>query len=316
MAIKERDVVLMGKDGADGTIDLPVTRLGNIEDGAEVKTTLADADALPVVDSADAQEMKKITWANLIAAIKGKLDRVYAAVSHEHTKSEITDFPTSMTPTAHKDSHKTGGSDALTAADVGARPSTWTPSKADVGLGNVPNVATNDQTPTFTQATSRANLVSGEKLSVLFGKLMKWFADLKAVAFSGSATDLSTGTLNSARLPTVPLNKGGTNATTAAAARTNLGALGAFSPVNITISATWSGSGPWTQNVAVSGVKAAWNWRLGLHLAKITDDASRKLQEKAMMCIVWCETYDGGITLTCRDKKPDVAIQAVLSGEV
>ena len=123
MAIKERDVVLMGKDGADGTIDLPVTRLGNIEDGAEVKTTLADADALPVVDSADAQEMKKITWANLIAAIKGKLDRVYAAVSHEHTKSEITDFPTSMTPTAHKDSHKTGGSDALTAADVGADPS-------------------------------------------------------------------------------------------------------------------------------------------------------------------------------------------------
>ena len=28
----------------------------------------------------------------------------------------------------------------LTAADVGARPSTWTPSKSDVGLGNVDNV--------------------------------------------------------------------------------------------------------------------------------------------------------------------------------
>ena len=32
------------------------------------------------------------------------------------------------------------GAVVLTAADVGARPSTWTPSKDDVGLGNVDNV--------------------------------------------------------------------------------------------------------------------------------------------------------------------------------
>lgn len=32
------------------------------------------------------------------------------------------------------------GEVVLTAADVGARPSTWTPSKSDVGLGNVDNV--------------------------------------------------------------------------------------------------------------------------------------------------------------------------------
>ena len=64
-------------------------------------------------------------------------------------------------------------------------------SKEEIGLGNVPNVATNDQTPTFTQADTRANISSGEKLSVLFGKVKKWFADLKAVAFSGSYNDLS-----------------------------------------------------------------------------------------------------------------------------
>ena len=62
---------------------------------------------------------------------------------------------------------------------------------ADIGLGNVPNVITNDQTPTFTQAATRENIASGNKLSVIFGKIMKWFADLKTVAFSGSYTDLS-----------------------------------------------------------------------------------------------------------------------------
>lgn len=46
-------------------------------------------------------------------------------------------------------------------------------------------------TSTFTIASSRTNISSGEKLSTLFGKIAKWFSDLKAVAFSGSYTDLS-----------------------------------------------------------------------------------------------------------------------------
>lgn len=50
--------------------------------------------------------------------------------------------------------------------------------KAQVGLGNVPNVATNDQTPTYTASTSNANLTSGEKLSVAFGKIAKAISSL------------------------------------------------------------------------------------------------------------------------------------------
>lgn len=63
--------------------------------------------------------------------------------------------------------------------------------KTAVGLGNVPNVATNDQTPTFTEASTRNNIASGEKLSVILGKIQKFFNDLKTVAFSGSYTDLT-----------------------------------------------------------------------------------------------------------------------------
>lgn len=66
-----------------------------------------------------------------------------------------------------------------------------TMSKSDVGLDNVPNVSTDDQTPTFTEASTRTNIASGEKLSVILGKIKKFFTDLKTVAFTGSYNDLT-----------------------------------------------------------------------------------------------------------------------------
>lgn len=50
--------------------------------------------------------------------------------------------------------------------------------KDEIGLGNVSNVSTNDQTPTFTQNETLANIISGEKLSVLFGKISKAVSSL------------------------------------------------------------------------------------------------------------------------------------------
>lgn len=91
-----------------------------------------------------------------------------------------------------------------------------------VGLGNVPNVATNDQTPTYTAASAPAALTSGEKLSAAFGKitaaisaLITHLADsVRHVTaaersawnsksnFSGSYNDLT----NKPTIPTVPDN--------------------------------------------------------------------------------------------------------------
>ncbi|MDR1756104.1 MAG: hypothetical protein LBR65_03965 [Culturomica sp.] len=47
-------------------------------------------------------------------------------------------------------------------------------------------------TVTFAGAGARENAASGDTLAVLFGKVQKWFTDLKSVAFSGEAKDLST----------------------------------------------------------------------------------------------------------------------------
>lgn len=51
--------------------------------------------------------------------------------------------------------------------------------------------------PAFTEASTRANIASGETFATLLGKIKKFFSDLKAVAFSGSYNDLSD-------TPTIP----------------------------------------------------------------------------------------------------------------
>jgi len=63
MPIIERDVVLQGvtEDGKP-TIDLPITRLGNVEDTADVKAAPEAGDYLPVIDGADGGQMKKTPW--------------------------------------------------------------------------------------------------------------------------------------------------------------------------------------------------------------------------------------------------------------
>lgn len=43
--------------------------------------------------------------------------------------------------------------------------------KSQVGLWNVPNVATNDQTPTYSDTTTLVTLSSGEKISIAFAKI-------------------------------------------------------------------------------------------------------------------------------------------------
>lgn len=74
---------------------------------------------------------------------------------------------------------------------IGSKSNPHSVTKSQVGLDNVPNVATNDQQPTFAESGTRSNIVSSETLSTLFGKIKKIFTDLKTVAFTGSYTDLS-----------------------------------------------------------------------------------------------------------------------------
>ena len=59
------------------------------------------------------------------------------------------------------------------------------------GGGGLVEGDTKDCIVTFSDQDARTNIASGEKHSVLFGKIKRWFADLKAVAFTGRAADLT-----------------------------------------------------------------------------------------------------------------------------
>lgn len=49
-----------------------------------------------------------------------------------------------------------------------------------------------DTAISFQQASNRQNIASGEKFGIILGKIMKWFADLKAHAFEAPVQNLTT----------------------------------------------------------------------------------------------------------------------------
>ena len=93
---------------------------------------------------------------------------------------------------------------------------------AQVGLGNVDN--TSDANKPISTATQTA----------LNGKAN--------TSHTHAAGDITSGTFNSARIPTIPISKGGTGATTAAGALTALGALGLQKVLTQNINYTSGGS--------------------------------------------------------------------------
>lgn len=93
--------------------------------------------------------------------IKGKADKVYAAINHTHTKSQITDFPTSMPASDVYSWAKASSKPSYTASEVGAAAASHTHAKSEVGLGNVDNTA--DSAKSVKYATSAGSASSASK---------------------------------------------------------------------------------------------------------------------------------------------------------
>lgn len=75
-----------------------------------------------------------------------------------------------------------------------------------------------DVTASFTATSTRTNVTTGEKLSVLFGKIAKWLGDLKALAFKDkvNTADIENDAVTADKMKdneTLPVNVTGTAAT-------------------------------------------------------------------------------------------------------
>ena len=132
---------------------------------------------------------------------------------------------------------------------IGSKSNPHSVTKSQVGLDNVPNVATNDQQPTFAESGTRSNIVSGETLSTLFGKIKKFFTDLKTVAFTGSYTDLSNKptSMQNPNSLTLTMNGSATNYNGSATASKSWYAPTSGGPAGYNLISNGSGAPVWQQ---------------------------------------------------------------------
>ena len=192
-----------------------------------------------------------------------------------------------------------------------------------------------NETSTFTEATTRENLKTGEKHSTMFGKISKWFADLKPLAFvekvGTSNLDTTLTTFYNNRLTTdkVTTSTSITEAGWVADARAIASLKNSIDSINskmtkddsvkiLTLdSAAWTETAPYTQTVEVAGVKTTdkieiWS---GITSETSADDAKIYTKMAAMISYATCTT-DGSITFVCLNKKPTSAFNIKLKGVV
>lgn len=192
--------------------------------------------------------------------------------------------------------------------------------KEQVNLGNVDNVAVQDMAPVFTQAATRENIVSGETLPILFGKIAKVIADLiahisardnphnvtlsqvgaAAASHNHSATDINSGTLGVAR--------GGTGSATlygSDLAKVRTATLAAGS---------WTSSAPYTQAVNVTGITANDAPVISAGAPSTMNAANYTALIKNFAMIDRAVTSAGKITFYCYRKKPTAAIPLYIKG--
>jgi hypothetical protein len=115
--------------------------------------------------------------------------------------------------------------------------------------GNGSNV-----TSTFSEALTRSNIVSGESLSTILGKIKKFFSDLKSVAFSGSYSDLiNKPNINNG---TLTIKQNGTSVGTFSA---NQSGNTTINVTDTTYSSKSAASGGTDLSLVTTGEKYTWN---------------------------------------------------------
>lgn len=171
----------------------------------------------------------------------------------------------------------------LTAGDVGALPTTGGAMTGEIAMSGQPISGLND--PTENDQAARKKYVD-DKANTLLPKSGGTMTG--AIAMGGNKV---TG-LGTPEADTDAATKGYVDGKRAA--------------YTATLSTTWTGSGPYTQTVAVSGILAT--DMPHIMPAYSSDNATAIAQKKAWSCVSKAEAAAGGIKFTCFEDKPTTAV--------
>ena len=115
-------------------------------------TDVDDADCFPFYDTS-ASVKKKSTWSNIKSVLKTYFDTLYAAITHTHTKSEITDFPTLATVATSGSYNDLSNKPTIPAAQVN---SDWNASSGVAQILNKPTIPAEQIQSDWNQTTTTA----------------------------------------------------------------------------------------------------------------------------------------------------------------
>ena len=168
-SVTDEKIGLREIGGVRNKLQALLALLGEQVKGVKGTDSWNDAPAITLAKTAETlnnhAEVARVLRSDLDAHKSDKVNP-HAVTAHQagaYTKQE-TDNKDATVKTALENALNTHKGDKVNPHGV---------TKAQVGLGNVPNVATNNQTPTYTVGESLTGLTSGETLTVAMGKLAK-----------------------------------------------------------------------------------------------------------------------------------------------
>ena len=145
--------------------------INKIADEVRNNKEIMDALSTSISSKASQSELDTHTGNNTIHVTATDKSNISKALTHANSTHARTDATKTESSAINGNVKINGTETKVYTHPAGTNPHGAT--KSDVGLSNVPNVGTNDQTPTFTASTTLTNLTSGEKLSLSLGKISK-----------------------------------------------------------------------------------------------------------------------------------------------